>query len=206
MAREENSAFLEYSGSALSPERVLNSMKQNSAPLSGRGCPILEVFGHFYSLMNSSGAFISALMWAPFLTFPFLLASLHDSIISQKNEPDGDVHSVLLFPNLWVPVDTFLVLFCSSEHQNSCRELLPYFPLIFIPPQIMFPLPRMFFLSLCLLPFPFLSRELLIIFKDMAYIHWFPCNLHTPFFAFPYSINFYLLHCDNLCILFHNKF
>lgn len=85
MAREENSAFLEYSGSALSPKRVLNSMKQNSAPLSGRGCPILEVFGHFYSLMNSSGAFISALMLAPFLTFPFLLASLHDfHYISEK--------------------------------------------------------------------------------------------------------------------------
>ena len=71
----ENSAFWEYSGTALSPKRVLNAMKQSSSPLSGRECAILEVWGHFYSLMNSSGAFTSERALAPFLPFMVLLVS-----------------------------------------------------------------------------------------------------------------------------------
>lgn len=71
----ENSAFWEYSGTALSPKRVLNAMKQSSFPLSGRGCAILEVWGHFYNLISSSGAFTSAQALAPFLPFLVLLVS-----------------------------------------------------------------------------------------------------------------------------------
>lgn len=48
-------------------------MKQSLSSLLGRGCPILEVLGHFYNLVNNPGAFTSERMLTPFLTFPVSL-------------------------------------------------------------------------------------------------------------------------------------
>lgn len=161
----ENSAFSEYSGAALCPERVLNAMKQSSTPSPGRGCPILELQHHFYSLMNSSGAFTSEWMLAPFLPFLVLLVScqwfpLHFRKMNQIGI--SDLHSyfqrrsaipihVLSDP---ITLDFFqrAAALCSSSVYTS---------------KIIFPPPNMFFVFPSLsysLPLSFLSRDPLLIF------------------------------------------
>ena len=58
-------------------------------------------------------------------TFPgFTCFSSVVSITFQENEPDRDIQSALIFPKKSCLSHT--CSFSSSEHQTSCRELLPY--------------------------------------------------------------------------------
>ena len=159
----ENSAFSEYSGAALCPERVLNAMKQSSAPSPGRGCPLLELQHHFYNLMNSFEAFTSEWMLAPFLPFPVLLVShqwfpLHFRKMNQVgiSNPHSSFQRRSAIP-IHVLSESVTPDFlqraaalCSSSVYTS---------------KIIFPPPKMFFVFPSLsssLPLSFLSRDPLL--------------------------------------------
>lgn len=161
----ENSAFSEYSGAALSPERVLNVLKQSSTPSPGRECPILELQHHFYNLTNSSGAFTSEWMLASFLPFLVLLVScqwfpLHFRKMNQIGI--SNLHSSFQ-RRAAIPIHVLSLPVNTKLPAESCCLM---FFLSYVPKTI-FPPPKMFFVFPSLsssLPLSFLSREPLLIF------------------------------------------